>query len=215
MDVLAFAASLRKNSHNRKLINLAAQIAQAEGANVDLVDFRDFTMPIYDGDIDAQEGPPLGALKLAARIRAADALLISTPEYNFSIAGPLKNAIDWVSRIRPMPWRGKSVYLMSASPSAMGGIRGLWQTRIPLEGCGSLVFPDMFALAHADKAFDESGRIKEETMAKRLQTELAGFIRMADALANICGDQAPVEFRQQRLIIAEALEEQTELQGPP
>ena len=81
-----------------------------------------------------------------ARVQGApragwDAVMISSPEYNYSISGVLKNLIDWVSRARPMPWRGKSIYLMSAAPSPMGGIRGLWQTRIPLEGCGALRIP--------------------------------------------------------------------------
>jgi chromate reductase, NAD(P)H dehydrogenase (quinone) len=165
MKILAFAASLRKGSLNKKLVALAADIARAAGAEVDLADFREFEMPIYDGDVDAGQGPPPGAQQLRRRVDAADAILISAPEYNYSIAGPLKNAIDWVSRARPMPWRGKSIYLMAAAPSPMGGIRGLWQTRIPLEGCGALVFPDMFALPHAADAFDEAGRLRDARRA--------------------------------------------------
>jgi NAD(P)H-dependent FMN reductase len=152
MRVLAFAASLRRASLNRELIAGAAEMARSAGAEVDLAEFREFEMPIYDGDLDASAGLPPGAAELKRRLGQADAVMIAAPEYNYSIAGSLKNAIDWVSRARPMPWRGKSVLLMSASPSAMGGIRGLWQLRIPLEGA-ALVFPDMFALPHADRAF--------------------------------------------------------------
>jgi chromate reductase, NAD(P)H dehydrogenase (quinone) len=213
MKVLAFATSVRRSSLNRKLIELAARIAREEQAEVDLAGFRDFSMPIYDGDLEEEQGLPDGALELKQRVEWADALLIATPEYNFSISGPLKNAFDWVSRARPMPWRGKSVYLMSASPSPMGGIRGLWQTRIPFEGCGALVFPDMFALPHANTAFTESGELADERMAERLRMELVGFLRLAEAVSRICGKAAPTRERTRRSQIAAALEEQTAIQS--
>jgi NAD(P)H-dependent FMN reductase len=144
-------------------------------------------------------------------VLAADAIIIATPEYNYSISGALKNAFDWVSRDRPMPWRGKSVYLMSASPSPMGGIRGLWQTRIPFEGCGALVFPDMFMLAHAHEAFDENGRLRDQETMARLEREIAGFVRLAEAVSEICGDGAKARDRRDK--IAAALEEQTAIQS--
>ncbi|MBI2389253.1 MAG: NAD(P)H-dependent oxidoreductase [Deltaproteobacteria bacterium] len=206
MRVLAFAASRRASSLNRRLIHLAAEIAGAKGADVDLAEFGEFEMPIYDGDVDHDSGLPRGALELKRRVIAADALIIATPEYNYSISGALKNAVDWVSRARPMPWRGKSLYLLSASPSAMGGIRGLWQTRIPFEGCGALVFPDMFALPHAHEAFDENGRLKDHALAERLEKELSGFVRLAEAYADVI---APPE---RRSAINKALEEQTDIQ---
>ena len=161
MKVLAFAASLRKGSLNKRLVTVVAGILRDAGAEVDVADFRDFDMPLYDGDLQSASGLPPGALALQRRIEAASALVIANPEYNYSIAGPLKNAIDWVSRARPMPWRGRSVYLVSAGPGQIGGVRGLWQTRIPLEGCGALVFPDMFALPHdagSATATSEPGR---------------------------------------------------------
>lgn len=212
MKVLAFAASLKKDSLNRKLIALAAAIARAEQADVDLAEFSEFNMPLYDGDLDASQGLPEGGRELKRRVEAASALIISVPEYNYSIPGTLKNAIDWVSRSRPMPWRGRSVYLMSASPSPMGGIRGLWQTRIPLEGCGSIVFPDMFALPHADVAFDEAGRIKDPAMAARLEKEIVGFLRLAEALCPVITEAAAGVPRARRERINAALEEQSELQ---
>lgn len=212
MRVLAFAASLRKNSLNRKLIELAAEIARAEQADVDLAEFSEFNMPLYDGDLDAAQGLPEGGQELKRRVEAASALIIAVPEYNYSIPGTLKNAIDWVSRSRPMPWRGRSVYLMSASPSPMGGIRGLWQTRIPLEGCGAIVFPDMFALAHADVAFDEAGRLKDPAMAARLEKEIVGFLRLAEALCPVISEAAAGVSRARRERINAALEEQSELQ---
>jgi len=214
MRILAFAASLRKASLNRKLVLLAAQIARDEGAEVDLAEFREFEMPIYDGDVDAAQGLPPGAQELKRRLEPADALLLACPEYNYSIAGPLKNAIDWVSRARPMPWRGKSVYLLSASPSPMGGIRGLWHARVPLEGCGALVFPDMFALSHANEAFDAEGKLRDAAQGERLRREIVGFVRLAEAVAQICTARGkpPADAGPQK--IAAALERESELQPP-
>ncbi len=216
MRILAFAASLRKASLNRKLIALAAEIARREGADVDLAEFREFEMPVYDGDLDAAQGLPPGALALKRRVAGADALLIAAPEYNYSMSGALKNAIDWVSRARPMPWRGKSAYLLSASPSPMGGVRGLWQTRIPLEGCGALVFPDMFALPHANEAFAADGQLRDAGQAERLEKEIVGFVRLAEAVAPVCTGRggAIVHDPQRQKKIAVALEAETEIQPP-
>jgi NAD(P)H-dependent FMN reductase len=108
LTVLAFAASFRQASLNRKLIRLAAVIAEREGALVDHADFREFDVPMYDGDVEAASGLPPGALELKRRVEAVDALILSIPEYNYSIPGSLKNVFDWVSRARPMPWRGRS-----------------------------------------------------------------------------------------------------------
>lgn len=211
MRVLVFAASLRTGSYNAKLAEVVAAILRDAGADVDLADFREFDMPLYDGDREATEGLPRGALALQRRVEAAGAIVIASPEYNYSIGGPLKNAIDWVSRARPMPWRGRSIYLVSASPGAVGGIRGLWQTRIPLEGCGALVFPDMFALAHADRAFGADGGLADGTLANRLRQEAIGFLRLAETVAPVCSgdDLAEVSRRQQ---ITRALEDESELQ---
>ena len=140
--------------------------------------------------------------------------MIAAPEYNYSIAGPLKNAIDWVSRARPMPWRGKSIYLMSASPSPMGGIRGLWQTRIPLEGCGALVFPDMFALPHANEAFDASGQLRDPGLAGRLRGQVLGFVRLAETVAPVYAKTITPEAKARQDEIARALEDESRLQPP-
>ena len=216
MRILAFAASLRRGSLNRKLVEVIAGLLRDLGGDVDLADFREFDMPLYDGDLQASDGLPPGARALQRRIEAASALVIANPEYNYSIAGPLKNAIDWVSRARPMPWRGRSVYLVSASPGPIGGIRGLWQTRIPLEGCGSLVFPDMFALAHADRAFGADGALTDAASLDRLRQQVLGFFRLAEAVAPLCcGDgkaQGDTARRQQE--IARALEDESRIQPP-
>jgi len=212
MRILAFAASMRHDSLNRKLLRLSVELARHCGAQLDVAEFREFEMPIFDGDLNAASGLPPGAQELKRRVDAADALLIASPEYNYSIGGPLKNAVDWVSRARPMPWKGKSLFLMSASPSAMGGIRGLWQARIPFEGCGTLVFPDMFALPHADKAFDSEGRLSDPALRERLEREILGFVRLAEAVAEL-NVTAPKTAPQHA--IAASLEDESRLQELP
>jgi NAD(P)H-dependent FMN reductase len=185
MNVLVFAASTRRESLNSRLAAHAADLVRGLGHTVDHATLRDFDMPLFDGDVEATTGLPPGALALKRRLEAATAVVLATPEYNYSIPGTLKNAIDWTSRARPMPWRGRSMYLMSASPSPIGGIRGLWQTRIPLEGCGAHVYPDMFALARADQAFDAAGGLADAGMEARLHKELAAFLRVAEAVAPV------------------------------
>jgi NAD(P)H-dependent FMN reductase len=183
LKLFALAASLRKASWNRKLLAVAVGMARAAGAEVDHADFHEFDMPLYDGDLQAGSGLPPGALELIRRTGAVDGLLIASPEYNYSLPGTLKNAIDWVSRARPVPTRGKSAFLMAASNGRYGGIRGLWQLRIPLEGIGIFVNPDMFALSEAGAAFAEDGSLKDAVVAERLEKMIQGYLRAATALS--------------------------------
>jgi NAD(P)H-dependent FMN reductase len=186
MRLLAFAASLRRDSWNRKLIDCAAGLARARGAEVDLAEFAEFDVPLYNADVQ-RDGIPAGASEFGRRIQTADGLLIASPEYNYSLPGTLKNLIDWVSRIRPVPLRGKHGLLLAASTSAVGGIRGLWQLRIPLEGLGVMLSPDMFALAQADKVFGE-GRELNPATADRLTKMVDAYLEMGRRLS---GGQVP------------------------
>lgn len=183
MKLLAFAASLRRDSLNRKLIRVAVDLARDADAQVDidLAEFREFDMPLYDADLQAR-GFPQGVEAMGRRVQAADGLLISSPEYNFSLPGTIKNAIDWVSRLKPMPLRGKHGFLMAASPSLVGGSRGLWALRVPLEGLGVLLYPDMFALAQANQVLDEDGKFRAPEMQERLRKMLQGYLEMARKL---------------------------------
>jgi len=183
MRLLAFAASLRRGSWNRKLIQCAAGIARAHGAEVDLAEFAEFDVPLYSADVQQQDGIPAGAQEFARRIQATEGLLIASPEYNFSLPGTLKNLIDWVSRIRPVPLRGKHGLLLAASTSAVGGIRGLWQLRIPLEGLGVILSPDMFALANADQAFTDAGELTDPATADRLTRMVDRYVEMGRKLS--------------------------------
>jgi NAD(P)H-dependent FMN reductase len=183
MRLLAFAASLRRDSLNRRLIQVAADLARDAGLKVDLADFREFDMPLYDADLQAQSGFPSGAQELARRIESADGLMIASPEYNYSIPGTLKNAIDWVSRMKPMPLSSKHGMLLAASSSLVGGIRGLWALRVPLEGLGVTLYPGMFALAEAQKAFDEHGRLKDTAVQERLAKMVNAYFVMGRKLS--------------------------------
>ncbi|MGH7740288.1 MAG: NADPH-dependent FMN reductase [bacterium] len=185
MKLFAFAASLRKDSTNRKLLALAVEIAQAHDVQVDWADFREFEMPLYDDDLLEQKGFPEGTVKMADRIKAADGMILALPEYNFSIPGHFKNALDWVSRMRPIPFRGKNALLLAASSGAIGGIRGLWQSRIPLEGLGTFVYPDMYTLPHSREAFTEEGRFQDSAHQERLEKIVKAYLPVAEALKNV------------------------------
>jgi chromate reductase len=180
--LLAFAASLKRESLNRKLIHLAVELAREAQVEVDLADFREFDMPLYDADLQSSGGFPEGARELARRIQAVDGLMIASPEYNYSLPGTLKNAIDWVSRMKPMPLRGKHGVLLAASTSLVGGSRGLWALRVPLEGLGVMLLPDMFALAQAPQAFDERGKLKDPELQERLRKLVHGYLDMGRKL---------------------------------
>lgn len=180
MKLMMMAASLRKDSCNKKLINRAAQLVKDLQHTPDLVDFADYDMPLYNGDVNATIGLPEGALKFVKRMQDSDGLIISSPEYNFSTPGTLKNLIDWISRGKPVPWAKQSILLLSASPSLVGGNRGLWQTRIPLECCGAFVHPDMFSLASAYTAFDGEGHLNDKILENRLSDLLKNFAKYSE-----------------------------------
>ncbi len=179
--VLVFEASLRKQSLNGRLATLAAAVVEQNGATVDRAHMWDFDCPSFDPDLEAHEGFPAGAEEFHRRLQAADAFIISSPEYNFSMPGALKNAIDWVSRYRPQPFKGKHGMLMSASPSMAGGNRGLWALRQPLEHLGAPLYPDMFSLAQAHQAFDTEGRIANPKLQTWFEGTVECFLELVEA----------------------------------
>ena len=194
LKVLVFGASLRAGSLNRKLAELAAAVAGANGATVDLASMRDFDVPSYDGDVETKDGIPAGAQELRRRMLDNDAFIIAAPEYNGSMPGLLKNLIDWTSRFRPQPFDGSHALLMSASPSMAGGNRGLWSLRVPLEHLGTRVYPDMFSLATAHKAF-AGDRIADAALQARFEKNLQAFLSLAEAAKHYpCIKRAWVEF---------------------
>jgi NAD(P)H-dependent FMN reductase len=181
IKVLVFAASLRRGSLNQRLAQLAAAVVEEQGGTADLAAMRDFDCPSYDGDVERESGAPPPAQRLRERLVAADAFIIASPEYNASMPGCLKNAIDWASRIRPQPFNGRQGMLISASPSMAGGNRGLWSLRVPLEHLGARVYPDMFSLAQAHEAFDPAGRIATPLLQERFERTVGCFLELVEA----------------------------------
>ena len=172
--ITAFAGSLRAGSLNRKLLALAAGAARAAGAEVTVVDLRELALPLYDQDLEDASGLPDGAKKFKALLRASDGFLIASPEYNSSLTAALKNALDWASRAEsdgepPLAaYRGKTAALCSASPGALGGLRGLVHLRAILGNIGVLVLPDQVCISTAHEAFDEAGQLRDERKAKQI-----------------------------------------------
>ena len=175
VNILAFAGSTRKDSFNKKLVKIAAQGAKEAGAEVTVIDLRDFPMPLYDGDLEAVEGLPENALKLKALMRQQQGFLIASPEYNSGYSAVLKNSIDWVSRVseqgeRPLvAFAGKTASIMSASPGALGGLRGLYQLRELLMNINVTVLPTMRAIGGAMKEFDEHGNLVNTELEKAIK----------------------------------------------
>lgn len=182
MKVLVIAGSLRKGSFNRKLAKLAAEGLRARGHEVDELDLHQVAMPIYDGDLEAESGLPDGARAFRARIAAADAIFLASPEYNNGVPGGMKNAIDWASRGADQPVKGKVIALSGASPGAYGTTRALTAWRMVFRLIDGFVIPSELALPHASKAFDEHGAFVEERPKKQLANVLDELIRVTAAL---------------------------------
>jgi NAD(P)H-dependent FMN reductase len=166
VKILAFAGSTRRESLNKRLVRVAAAGAREAGAEVTVLDLAQLPLPLYDGDLEAAEGLPANARRLKTLMAEHDGFLISSPEYNSSLSAVLKNAIDWVSRREAdepplVAFAGKAAALMSASPGALGGLRGLVHLRAILGNLGILVLPQQRAVGGAAKAFDEDGTLAD------------------------------------------------------
>lgn len=181
LRLLVFGASLRSGSLNHRLAELAAKCVEAKGATADLVQMSEFNVPPYDQDLELSNGIPEGAHALQKRLTGTDAFILASPEYNSSMPGVLKNLIDWASRFRPQPFDASHGLLLSASPSLGGGNRGLWSLRIPLEHLGCRVFPDMFSLAMAHKAFNADGTLADPALQLRFERNIQAFLELAEA----------------------------------
>lgn len=185
--LLAFAGSTRTHSLNKKLIALAAGLARAAGTDVTVIDLRDYPMPFYDGDLEAQSGLPERARALKAMMMDHQGFLLACPEYNSSISAVLKNAIDWVSRPvagepASVAFRGKWAALLAASPGNLGGLRGLMTVRQVLNTLGVVVLPTQLAVARANDAFGEDGALKDagqQAALTGLTAELVRYMRMS------------------------------------
>ena len=195
ISFLVFSVSQRKDSLNTKLANLAAAVIERHKGILDFAHMSEFDAPSFNQDLEVNDFHPPGAEEFRKRLLANDAFIISSPEYNGSMPGLIKNSIDWVSRFRPQPFNDKHALVMSASPSMAGGNRALWQLRMPLEHLGANVFPNMFSLAMAHKAFNADGNIADETLGKRFEDNIVSFMNLVEAAKNYpCMKKAWVEF---------------------
>ena len=182
--ILAFAGSTCTDSFNKKLMRIAATGAREAGADVTVIDLRDFQMPLYDEDLEIQEGLPSSVSKIKEIMLTNQGFLISSPEYNSSISGVLKNTFDWTSRQgddeSPMScFKDKVAGIMSASPGGLGGLRGLVHVRAILENMGVMVIPNQVAISKAHEAFnldDSMKDQKQEQQVKKIGANLAQIL---------------------------------------
>jgi len=160
--LLGLCGALRTGSTNRKLLHEAARLYEARSFTE-----ADLRLPLYDGDVEEVGGIPECVQLLADQIRAADAVIIATPEYNAALSGVLKNALDWVSRVKGPVWQGKPVAIMSAAAGRAGGARSQVTLRHAMTPFNPRILqgPEVM-LASSGSAFDEAGRLLEERVAK-------------------------------------------------
>lgn len=180
--LLGISGALRAESTNTKLVKEAAR---AFGPCT--FSMGSIRLPLYDGDLKSAEGIPDDVEKLSAQIRAADAVVISTPEYNKNLPGVLKNALDWISVTKPGPWEGKPVAIMSAAAGRAGGERSQYSLRHCMTPFRPKILqgPEVM-IADCSNAFDEDGRLKDPKsfeLLTRLMTELRREIDAVDYLA--------------------------------
>jgi len=160
--ILAFAGSTRRQSYNKSLVHIAATGARQAGAHVMVVDLADYSMPLFDEDLEREAGLPEKARRLRSRMLEYHGILLASPEYNGSLTAVLKNTLDGLSRPQSdgrSPFDNKLTCPMSASPGGLGGLRGLSHARTVLTHPGVMVLPRQLALPRAHEAFDDAGAL--------------------------------------------------------
>lgn len=189
--ILTFAGSIRTGSFNALLAALVARELARLDVEATLISLVDYPMPIYDGDLETGSGQPENAVMLKRMIMRHHGVFIASPEYNASVTPLLKNALDWVSRVRetgeaPLAaYKNRVFALGSASPGTLGGYRSLMALRQVLElGCGALVLPEQIAVRDAASGFDDaSGGLREERTATTLRGVLSRLVETARQFA--------------------------------
>ena len=183
LNVLTICGSLRKGSYNRMLMNALPALAPPSLALSEAPSYAG--MPHYNFDAQNASGFPAEVNAWADAIRAADALIMVSPEYNWSIPGTLKNAIDWASRMKEQPFKGKPVAIQSAAGGLLGGGRMQQHLRSCLTGIDALVFgrPEVL-VTFAQQKFDEGGNLKDQPTREMIRAHLAAF---AEFVAQVCG----------------------------
>ena len=173
--LLFFSGSIRKGSLNQKLATYVHRLAVEKGYAADMLSLADYPLPLYNADLQNEQGFPEDLKRLKAKIEAYQGVFIASPEYNASVPALLKNTIDWLSRMKeddgaPLQlFRGRVFALGSASGSLHGGVRGLITLRQVLAvGLGALVLGDQFPISRANEAFDDDGNAKDQIVHKTL-----------------------------------------------
>ena len=185
LDVLVICGSLRKGSYNAAIARTLPALAPGGMALRFAAPFADF--PIYDADIQTGSGFPAQVTAWADAIRSADGLIIVSPEYNWSIPGGLKNAIDWVSRMKDQPFKYKPVALQSAAGGILGGSRAQYHLRQCLTSIDAILFgrPEVI-VTFAPQKFDEKTlTLKDATALDLIRQQLAGFEMFVRRLAKV------------------------------
>jgi NAD(P)H-dependent FMN reductase len=183
--ILAFAGSARLGSWNKKLLDIAVFGAQAAGADVTILEVRQYPLPLYDAELEQSQGLPPHVQTIKALMLSHQGFLIASPEYNSAITPLLKNLIDWTSRPSPGEaglacYTGKTALVVSASPGALGGLRGLVHLRMILGNIGVLVLPGTISIVKAHEAFADDGTLKDSKQQARVEqlgAELAAYLQ--------------------------------------
>lgn len=175
LNVISICGSLRKGSFNRMVMNALPGLAPAGMSIKEAPSFAEF--PLYNADVQNSTGFPAPVNTLADAIRAADGVIFNTPEYNFSLPGGLKNAIDWVSRLKEQPFVGKPIAIQSASPGPVGGARVQYDLRKMMCFLDALTLnkPEIFVGSVASRVDDKTGEIKDETTRTLIKQQLEAF----------------------------------------
>lgn len=189
LKILVIPGSLRTGSINARLAAVAAKELVLLDVDVTLISLADYPLPIYDGDLEAKSGVPANAVNLKRMIGAHHGVFIVSPEYNSSVPPLLKNAIDWVTRVRDrnetfgQVFRERAFAIGAASDGKFGGLRVLMALRQILAlGCGATVVPKQMGLSFADQAFDEMDRLKNPADAELLRGTLHQLVDVAQQM---------------------------------
>jgi chromate reductase, NAD(P)H dehydrogenase (quinone) len=187
--ILVMAGSLRAGSHNGRLAALVAKELALADARVTRISLADYPLPLLDAEVLADSGPPENAVMLKRMLSAHQGVFIASPEYTASVTPLLKNAIDWVSRVREhgeptyAAYKERVFAIGSAAAGSGGGLRSLMALRQILElGCGALVLPEQISVPRADQAFDDMDNLKDENLAGALKALVRRLIALAGAL---------------------------------
>ncbi|MBP0437491.1 NADPH-dependent FMN reductase [Tianweitania sediminis] len=187
--ILVFAGSLRVGAFSGQVADVAQKELALQGAEVTRISLGDYPLPLMDQNLEREKGIPGEAMQLARQILAHDGILIASPEYNASIPPLLKNAIDWVSRVRRdgdravKPFGEQAAALCSSSDGAFAGMRGLYHLRAVLMACGAEVVTPQCSVPHASKAFDSNGDLVEERLRKQMETVCRALVQRAAQLS--------------------------------